>query len=137
MILLDAEINHKPAVLLLDTGANNSIVSAQAAGMKAKLEALRPTGTTGAEGAYIKGNVDLGLASRTFLSREVLIMDLSDASRRMGTKIDGFLGMDILCVRSGFTGSRSRNPVRNSSHRNSMTPWPRTAPICSCGQCSL
>jgi hypothetical protein len=41
MILLDATVNDKPAVLLLDTGADNSIVSPDVAGIKAKLDALK------------------------------------------------------------------------------------------------
>ena len=30
------------------------------------------------------------------MNRRVLVMDLSDASKRMGTHIDGFLGQDVL-----------------------------------------
>ena len=52
MILLDGQINGKPATLLLDTGANVSIVDYRVAGFPAlKLDALRSTGKTGAEGS--------------------------------------------------------------------------------------
>ena len=96
MILLDATVNGKPAVLLLDTGANNSIVSPQAAGLTAaQLRSLQATQAgTGAEGDYIE--VDPRLAERHWLKRRVLVMDLADASKRMGAQVDGFLGQDIL-----------------------------------------
>lgn len=98
MILLDATVNGHFASLLLDTGANNSIVSPQAAGVTAvDLRALQATSAgTRAEGDYITLEVDLGLAERHWINRRVLVMDLSDASKRMGTRVDGFLGQDIL-----------------------------------------
>jgi hypothetical protein len=54
LILLDGQINGKPAVLLLDTGANNSVVDYRAVGFNSlKLDALRSTGNAGAEGGCI------------------------------------------------------------------------------------
>lgn len=98
MVLLDATVNGHPAALLLDTGANNSIVNPQAAGVTAVvLRALQATRAgTGAEGEYTTREVDLRLADRQFISQRVLVMDLSDASKRMGMRVDGFLGQDIL-----------------------------------------
>jgi hypothetical protein len=96
MILLDATVNDKPATLLLDTGADFTLISPQAAGLAAKLDALRATNTVGASGEYIKGRVDLRLAERHWIDRAVLVMDLSEASKRLGTRIDGFVGADLL-----------------------------------------
>jgi Aspartyl protease len=96
MILLDGQVNDKPAVLLLDTGADNSLISPEAASISTKLDALKATKTTGANGEYIKGRVDLRLAERHWIDRTVLVMDLSEASKRLGTRIDGFIGQDVL-----------------------------------------
>jgi len=97
MILLDGQINGKPAVFLLDTGANNSVVDYRAAGFDSlKLDALRSTGSAGAEGDCIVREVKLSLEHRSWMNRRVCIMDLSDASKRMGAHIDGFIGTDIL-----------------------------------------
>lgn len=83
MILLDGQINGKPAVFLLDTGANNSVVDYRAAGFpNEKLEILRSTGSAGAEGACIVREVRLSLEHRSWLNRRVCIMDLSDASKQ-------------------------------------------------------
>ena len=86
----------KPAVLLLDTGADNSIVSPSVAGIAAKLDALKPEKTTGASGGYTKAKIDLRLETRHWIERPVLVMDLSEASKRLGTRIDGIVGQDIL-----------------------------------------
>jgi hypothetical protein len=97
MILLDGQINGQPAVFLLDTGANNSIVDYRAAGfISFKLVPLRSTGSTGAEGGCIMRDVKLSLEHRSWFGRKVCIMDLSDISRRMETRIDSFVGQDIL-----------------------------------------
>ena len=96
MILLDATVNDKPAVLLLDTGADFTLISPEAAGLPANLDALKATNTTGAAGEYVKSRVDLRLAERHWIERAVLVMDLSEASKRLGTRTDGFIGQDVL-----------------------------------------
>lgn len=85
LILLDATVNGKPASLLLDTGANNSIVDVHSAGFDGlKLDALRSTGKAGAEGACAVREVKLSLEHRSWLNR------------RMGVRVDGFVGADVL-----------------------------------------
>jgi hypothetical protein len=97
MILVDATVNGKPAVLLLDTGADFTIISLEASGLTTvKVRALTANKSTGANGEYVKSRVDLRLAERHWIERDVLFMDLSDASKRMGTRVDGFLGQDVL-----------------------------------------
>ena len=90
-------MNNKPVVLLLDTGSDFTLISPQASGVPAaKLRALTGTKTTGANGDYVKSRIDLRLAERHWIDREILVMDLSDASKRIGTRIDGFVGQDLL-----------------------------------------
>lgn len=97
MILLDGQLNGKPATFLLDTGANNSVMDYRSAGFDAlKLDKLRSTGAAGAEGDCIVREVKLTLEHHSWLNRRVCVMDLADASRRMGTRLGGFIGADIL-----------------------------------------
>jgi hypothetical protein len=97
LILLDGRLNGHPATFLLDTGANNSVMDYRAAGFPAlKLDALRSTGSAGAEGSCTVREVKLSLERRSWLNRRVCVMDLSDASKRMGVTIDGFIGTDVL-----------------------------------------
>lgn len=39
---------------------------------------------------------DLRLEKRHWIERPILVMDLSEASKQTGTRIDGFIGQDIL-----------------------------------------
>lgn len=81
----------------MDTGANNSVVDVHSAGFEGlKLDALRSTGNAGAEGDCTVREVKLSLEHRSWLNRRVCVMDLSDASRRMGVRVDGFIGADVL-----------------------------------------
>ncbi len=93
----NGQINGKPATFMLDTGANNSVMDYRAAGFPdLKLDKLRSTGSAGAEGDCIVREVKLSLEHRSWIGRRVCIMDLSDVSKRMETKIDGFVGADLL-----------------------------------------
>jgi hypothetical protein len=47
-------------------------------------------------------HVSLALGSWCVGTRSVLIMNLDDANKRMGTHIDGFLGQDILRLLRSF-----------------------------------
>jgi len=66
-VLLDATVSNRPAVFLLDTDADFTLISPEAAGVSRKLDALSATSaanTTGAAGEYVKGRVDLRLVER-------------------------------------------------------------------------
>ena len=95
---MDAAVGGKPATLLLDIGANNTILRPSAAGVGGvQLRALQATRAgTGPKGGSIVREADLRLRSRHWFNRRVLVMDLSDASKRIGTRIDGFLGQGVL-----------------------------------------
>ena len=53
-----------------------------------KLESLRSTGKAGAEGDCAVREMKLSLEHRSWLSRRVWVMDLSDVSRRMGVRVE-------------------------------------------------
>ena len=96
MILLEGTVNGKLAALLFDTGADNSIIAPQFAGMSANLDPLKAGNGAGAGGDYTKAKIDLRLEKRHWIERAVLVMDLSEVSKRLGTPINGFIGQDIL-----------------------------------------
>lgn len=74
MILLDATINGKPSVLVLDTGT-------------------RFTCTTQ---AVKHERASIGVAGLTFEKQPVLTVNLDSLSKWAGTRIDGLLGQDVL-----------------------------------------
>ena len=93
LILLDGELNGKPAVLLLDTGSNVSFVDYHAASsIRFKADKVRRVGQTGCLRAY----EHLSLAGRNFDSQGLCMADLSDMQKGIGSHVDGLLGQDFL-----------------------------------------
>lgn len=96
VILLEAKVNGRTAVLLLDTGAQDSMMDSGSVRFDPRLGKLRSTGVAGAAGTCVVLEVDLVLEHRRWLNRKVCVLDLSDASRHFGTHIDGLIGQDVL-----------------------------------------
>jgi hypothetical protein len=95
-ILVDAKIDGTAVRLLVDTGANKTILNAKSFG-RVEMHSRKPVN----RGAGIVGNalrlrVDLELAHEFMFSQRVSVMDLEDVSRRFGFQFDGLLGQDIL-----------------------------------------
>ena len=99
MILLNATVNDKPAVLLLDTGAVSTVIdvscldSSQQFDLKhAEIRGER----AGTHGEAQAATVSLALAGKEWKERRVAAMNLSDVGKHFGTRIDGLLGQDVL-----------------------------------------
>jgi gag-polyprotein putative aspartyl protease len=95
-ILVDAKIDGTPVRLLVDTGANKTILNAKSFG-RVEMHVSKPVN----RGAGIVGNalrlrVDLEIAHQFMFSQHVSVMDLEELSRRFGIQFDGLLGQDIL-----------------------------------------
>jgi hypothetical protein len=95
-ILVDAKIDGTPVRLLVDTGANRTILNAKSFG-RVEMHVTKPVN----RGAGIVGNalrlrVDLEIAHQFMFSQRVSVMDLEELSRRFGIQFDGLLGQDIL-----------------------------------------
>jgi hypothetical protein len=98
MILVVGGVNGKPATLLLDTGANNTIVSAKMYGaVQFQLSRAHhnPSGP-GMIGDSLRAPVDFTLANHLWVGQRVAVMDLDDLKKILGINFDGILGQDIL-----------------------------------------
>lgn len=94
VILLDATVNGRRAVLMLDTGANGSIIDAHTAGFDA--DKLSSVGAAGARAACSPRLVRIKLEGYEWFNPQACVMDLSSVTRNIGAHIDGFLGQDVL-----------------------------------------
>ena len=95
-ILVEASIDGKPVTLLVDTGANKTILNAKSFG-RVQLPVSQPVN----RGAGIIGNalrlrVDLEIAHQILFSQPVSVMNLEELSKRFRIPFDGLLGQDIL-----------------------------------------
>jgi Aspartyl protease len=97
-ILLRAELNGEPAVLILDTGASHTVVSPERAGLNGlDLERARFSQNGPGMGAEaVWGRTTLRLGGKVWSDRPVVVMNLAEVSRLYGRKVDGLLGQDLL-----------------------------------------
>jgi hypothetical protein len=95
-ILVEAKIDGTPVRLLVDTGANKTILNARSF-CRAQMHVSKPMN----RGAGIVGNalrlrVDLEIAHQIMFSQPVSVMNLEELSKRLRIQFDGLLGQDIL-----------------------------------------
>jgi Aspartyl protease len=97
-ILVTVHVNGKPAVLILDTGSNTTILSPQISGLNpAQLpRADPPRKGTGFVGDGRWGQATLTIGTTVWKDKRVLVVDTKDISFAVQRKIDGILGQDIL-----------------------------------------
>ena len=98
-ILVRLEVNGKPAVVILDTGSNTTILSPQISGLSLdRLPRAAPpqkgTGFVVGDGRW--GQATLTIGTTVWKNKRVLIVDTKDLSSALERKIDGILGQDIL-----------------------------------------
>jgi len=95
-MLVEVSIDGTPVTLLVDTGANNTILNARSIG-RVQLPVSQPVN----QGAGIIGNalrlrVHVEIAHQFIFSQLVSVMNLEDLSKRFQIHFDGLLGQDIL-----------------------------------------
>jgi hypothetical protein len=97
-ILVTVHINGKPAVLILDTGSNTTILSPEISGLNPTHlpRAEPPRKGTGFVGDGRWGQATLTIGTMVWKDKRVLIVKTEDLSRAVQRKIDGILGQDIL-----------------------------------------
>ena len=97
-ILVQAKVNGNPAMLLLDTGANRTIVSIKIYGAtQFNLRRMRenPSGP-GHVGESLRLPADVALANHLWAGQPVSVMNLEDLKQELGVNFDGLLGEDLL-----------------------------------------
>ncbi len=98
-ILIRAEVNREPAVMILDTGSSRTILSPRITGLDVR-ELERPADIkngSGVEGEARWGKASLRVGPRVFRDQRVVVLDLQEVSHNFGREIDGLLGQDVLC----------------------------------------
>jgi hypothetical protein len=98
LMLIRAEVNGKPAVLILDTGSNHTIIGSRFADvatptLKDTVSSEKGSGFSGT-GVFTKASLKVG--SLVWRDRRILTMDMKEVSKSLGENIDGFVGMDFL-----------------------------------------
>ncbi len=97
LVLVKVEVNGRPAVLIVDTGANQTIISSELGEMRPRtlesaVSASKGSGWTGT-GVFATATLRVGPIS--WRNHRVVVMDTHDLSKSLGQTIDGLLGMDF------------------------------------------
>lgn len=96
LLLIEAKVNGDRVTLLLDTGANRTILDTRAYGRSLMTPSRPISRQVGVVGNAVRVRVDLEIAHQFLFSQPVSVMHLDDLPQRLGAQFDGLLGQDIL-----------------------------------------
>jgi predicted aspartyl protease len=98
LLLVKVEVNDKPAVMVVDTGSNETVVSPKLVNLSQRSlkDAVAMAKGSGYTGTAVIATVFLKVGPLSPKNRQILIMDLSGLSKSLGQDVDGILGMSVL-----------------------------------------
>lgn len=98
VIMIRAQVNGKPALLIQDTGATRTVLSPEILGIpSAQLKRVRfAQNGPEARGEAMWGKASLRLGEKLWRDRRVWVMNLEEISWVFGRKIDGLIWQDLL-----------------------------------------
>jgi predicted aspartyl protease len=97
LVLVKVEVNGRPAVLIVDTASNHTIISSELADAPPRnLDSVVATSKgSGFAGAGVFTRATLKVGPITWRDHKVVAMDMRAFSKSLGQKADGLLGMDF------------------------------------------
>lgn len=98
LMLIKVEVNGQRAVMVLDTGSNETIASPRLVVVKqpSSKETVVLAKGSGYTGSGVLATAVLRVGRLNPKNCQVLVVDLSDLSKSLGQQIDGILGMSVL-----------------------------------------
>jgi predicted aspartyl protease len=98
LMLVRVEVNGKPALMVLDTGSNETIVSPRLVIVKqlSSKDAVVLAKGSGYSGSGVVATAFVKVGPLSPKNRQVLVVDLNDLSKTLGQDVDGVLGMSVL-----------------------------------------
>jgi predicted aspartyl protease len=97
LVLVKVEVNGRPAVLIVDTASNHTIISSEVADAPPRnLDSVVATSKgSGFAGVGVFTRATLKVGPITWRDHKVVAMDMRAFSKGLGQKADGLLGMDF------------------------------------------
>ena len=97
LVLVKVEVNGRPAVLIVDTASNHTIISSELADVPPRnLDNVVATSKgSGFAGAGVFTRATLKVGPITWRDHKVVAMDMRAFSKSLGQQADGMLGMDF------------------------------------------
>lgn len=96
LVIIKVFVDGRPASLILDTGAESTFLTPEAVGMTNTVGVSRfQSNAQTAKSVSRNASISLTENGSTF-NQPVIVVHLTDLSKRIGTKCDGILGQDFL-----------------------------------------
>ncbi len=96
LVSVKVEVDGRPAVLIVDTGSNHTIISSALANARLTLNnRVSPSKGSGLIGTGVVATTTLRVGPITWRDHRIVAMDTRELSKSMGQEIDGLLGMDF------------------------------------------
>jgi hypothetical protein len=97
LILVRVEANGRPAVLIVDTASNHTIISSELADVSPRTldNAVSTSKGSGFTGTGVFAKATLKVGPLAWPDHSVVVMDMREFSKSLGQRIDGLLGMDF------------------------------------------
>ena len=98
LMLVEARVNGKPAVFILDTGSNYTIVSSKLVDVvtPSLKDAVTSKKGSGYSGKGIFTRASLAVGPVLWWDHRILASDTNEISKSLGESVDGLLGLDFL-----------------------------------------
>jgi hypothetical protein len=100
VMMVEGSVNGRRANLIVDTGAESTVVSPEMAGlnevelMKARFSSQGP----GLRGEAVMDEAEVRLTSDRRVRLNVVVMRMENVSKEYGVKVDGLIGQDLLSL---------------------------------------
>jgi len=97
LFVVRVEANGRPAVLIVDTGSNVTIISPELADVAPGTldNAASPSRGSGFIGRGVFRRATLKVGSVTWRDHRVVVTDTRELSKSLGQRVDGMLGIDF------------------------------------------
>jgi predicted aspartyl protease len=97
LVLVKVEVNGRPAVLIVDTASNHTIISSELADVTPRTldNAVSTSKGSGFAGTGVFARTTVRVGPITWRDHRIVVMDMRELSKSLGQKIDGLLGMDF------------------------------------------
>ena len=104
LLLVKAEVNGKPAVLIVDTGSTISVISTKLTPVSDRYsnDVMVPRNGSGLVGRGVYAQAAIKVGPIVWGKRRIVVMDLHEVSKSLEQEVDGILGVDFFSEMAFF-----------------------------------
>jgi len=97
LLLVKAEVDGKPAVLIVDTGSTISVISPRLATASDRYPSgvMVPRNGSGLVGMGVYAQAVIKVGPFVWGKRRIVVMDMHEVSKSLDQEVDGILGLDF------------------------------------------